>query len=113
MAAALIWTKSRDNLLIELRAEGRSWDSIAAMLGLGRWAAIQRGRLVGACKPESPPAQRDTGPTGRDALPAGHPITWGAITAGTLLADMAYPIPPLVERRDAAAADAPVVEWAA
>ena len=29
----------------------------------------------------------------RPALPAGHPLTWGAITAGTLLDQAEYPFP--------------------
>lgn len=29
----------------------------------------------------------------RPPLPAGHPISWGAITAGTVLADSCYPYP--------------------
>ena len=34
------------------------------------------------------PGQND-----RPALPAGHPITWGAITDGTVLDCAAYPFP--------------------
>ncbi len=37
------------------------------------------------------PGQND-----RPALPAGHPITWGAITAGTVLDDAIYPFPVFV-----------------
>ena len=49
------------------------------------WAAIQRGRLVGAFKPEPPPRDDDpeAAAAGREALPAGHPASWGAITAGS------------------------------
>ena len=97
MPAPLIWTESRDNLLCGLRAEGRSWDAIATMLGISRWAAIERGRLVGAHKPQPPAGPR--GPaaeSGREPLPPGHPASWGAITAGTLLDGAAYPYPPIV-----------------
>lgn len=123
MPALLIWTETRDNLLIALRAEGRSWNSIAALLGLSRWAAIQRGQVVGAQKPESIPAMRGTRITGREPLPAGHPVSWAVLTAGTLLAGQEYPYPPLMpcEERDVMAAppvevaqvDAPLLEWAA
>jgi hypothetical protein len=34
------------------------------------------------------PGQND-----RPALPAGHPVTWGAITEGTVLERSAYPFP--------------------
>ena len=106
MPAPLVWTESRDAILIELRAEGRSWDSISALFGISRWAAIQRGRLVGACKPELPALRRDSTDSGREPLPAGHPVSWGAITIGTLLAGLPYPAvaapaaQPAVHRQD-------------
>lgn len=34
------------------------------------------------------PGQND-----RPALPAGHPVTWGAITSGTVLDRATYPFP--------------------
>ena len=34
------------------------------------------------------PGQND-----RPALPAGHPVTWGAITSGTVLDSSVYPFP--------------------
>jgi hypothetical protein len=34
------------------------------------------------------PGQND-----RPALPAGHPVTWGAITEGTVLDSATYPFP--------------------
>ena len=112
MAAPLVWTESRDHVLRALRAEGRSWDVIAAMLGISRWAAIDRGRLVGARKPE-PALPRLTeaqlAEGGREALAPGHPVSWGAITAGTLLDGMAYPFAALAEPAPAEH----VVEWAA
>ena len=112
MAAPLVWTELRDHVLRALRAEGRSWDVIAAMLGISRWAAIDRGRLVGARKPE-PTLPRLTAAqaaeAGREALPPGHPVSWGAITAGTLLDGAANPFAALAEP----APDAPVVERAA
>lgn len=37
------------------------------------------------------PGQHD-----RPALPAGHPITWGAITEGTVLDSAVYPFPVFV-----------------
>lgn len=37
------------------------------------------------------PGQND-----RPALPAGHPISWGAITEGTVLDDEKYPFPVFV-----------------
>ena len=37
------------------------------------------------------PGQND-----RPALPAGHPVTWGAITSGTVLDRAEYPFPVFV-----------------
>ena len=37
------------------------------------------------------PGQND-----RPALPAGHPVTWGAITEGTVLESAIYPFPVFV-----------------
>jgi len=37
------------------------------------------------------PGQND-----RPALPAGHPVTWGAITSGTVLDRATYPFPVFV-----------------
>jgi hypothetical protein len=31
----------------------------------------------------------------RQPLPAGHPVSWGAITKGTVLEGTAYPAPPM------------------
>lgn len=36
------------------------------------------------------------GANDRPALPAGHPVTWGAITRGTVLDGAAYPYPVFV-----------------
>ena len=33
------------------------------------------------------------GQADRPALPAGHPVSWGAITEGTVLAESVYPFP--------------------
>lgn len=94
MPAPLIWTAPRDGLLRGLRAEGRSWDAIAGALGISRWAAIERGRAVGAQKPPAPPRPPPGMSLWREPLPAGHPVSWGAITAGTVLDGMDYPWPP-------------------
>ncbi len=96
MPASLIWTETRDTVLCELRAEGRSWDAIAAVLGISRWATIERGRLLGARRPPPPPKCRQNAVTGREPLPPGDPASWGALIAGTLLDGAAYPYPPML-----------------
>lgn len=93
MPIKLRWTDAADTHIRRLRAEGASWDAIAAAIGTSRWSAIERGRRIGARAPirVAPPPPDP----GREPLAAGHPITWGAITDGTLLEATLYPWPPL------------------
>ena len=93
MHVKLLWTDASDTRIRRMRAEGASWDTIAAQLLVSRWSAIERGRAIGARAPLRPPAP--AADPAREALPAGHPDSWGAITAGTLLDGSAYPWPPL------------------
>ena len=92
MPKKFIWTDAQDSQIRRLRAEGASWDTIAAILGLTRWAIIERGRRIGARPPprEFVPPPEDPS---RDPLPAGHPRSWGVLTAGTVLEDTPYPLP--------------------
>ena len=57
------WTEARDAQLRRFRAEGATWDVIAAALGVSRYTAIERGRRIGARKPppEHKPAPEDPG----------------------------------------------------
>lgn len=92
MPKKLVWTNAQDTQIRRLRAEGASWDTIAAILGHTRWAIIDRGRRIGARPPprEFVPPPEDPG---RDPLPAGHPRSWDVITAGTVLQGTPYPLP--------------------
>ncbi|MBW4090062.1 MAG: AsnC family protein [Proteobacteria bacterium] len=95
MPKKLPWTDAQDTRLRRLRAEGAHWDAIAALFGVTRWAAIERGRRIGAFpRPAGfvPPPEDPE----RDPLPPGHPHSWGAITAGTVLEDVPYPLPVFV-----------------
>ena len=67
-------------------------DRFAEALRLSRSTIIERGRRIGARAPppEFIPPPEDPQ---RDPLPAGHPRTWGAMNAGTVLADTPYPLP--------------------
>ena len=92
MPAKFHWTDAQDTRIRRLRAEGASWDSIAALLGLSRWSVIERGRRIGA----RPPVREAVTPPedpGRDPLPAGHPRSWDVLTAGTVLEGSPYPLP--------------------
>lgn len=92
MPAKLNWTDAQDGQLRRLRAEGATWDHIAIELGLTRWSVIERGRRIGARlpPPEHVPPPEDPE---RDALPAGDPRSWSAITGGTVLEGVPYPLP--------------------
>ena len=97
MPQKLHWTPPADAQLRRLRADGATWDSIAASLRLSRSAVIERGRRIGARRPSRirlSIAERELSDPAREPLPPGHPISWGAITAGMQLAGMRYPWPP-------------------
>jgi len=97
MPQKLQWNELTDIQLRRLRAEGATWDAIAAALRLSRSAVIEHGRRIGVRRPPRvvvEAAMHDLFDPGREPLPAGHPVSWGAITAGTLLAGSPYPWPP-------------------
>jgi hypothetical protein len=89
-----VWTDAQDTQIRRLRVEWASWDTIAATLGITRWTVIERGHRIGAeCPPREPlPPPEDPA---RDPLPAGHPRSWGVITAGTVLENVPYGLPAL------------------
>ncbi len=95
MSNQLVWTDQRDTILRTLREQGRSWDVIAAVFRISRWAAIERARKIGAHIPLPPRIPREPDAGNREPLPAGHPLAWQILTEGTLLAGTAYPYPPL------------------
>lgn len=92
MPTSFHWTDAQDMQIKRLRAEGATWESIATVLSLTRWAVIERGRRIGARQPprERPPMREDPA---RDPLPAGHPRSWDTLTAGTVLENTPYPLP--------------------
>jgi hypothetical protein len=95
MPNQLVWTDLRDAVLATLRQQGLSWDVVAAAMGISRWAAIERAKRIGAHLPLPPrPPRPPASERNREPLPAGHPIAWQVLTAGTLLAGTAYPVPP-------------------
>ena len=83
MSARIVWSGAQDATVRRMRTEGATWDAIAAALGVSRWCASERGRkigaLLGAAQLSDHVGQSDPN---RDALPAGHPTSWGAIAAG-------------------------------
>ncbi len=93
MPQKLIWSAPRDAELQRRRTEGETWDDIARAFGISRNAAIERGRRLGVRLPARPAAAAPARDPERPPLPPGHPASWGAITAATLLAGTPYPLP--------------------
>lgn len=95
------WTQAQDETIRRTRRDGATWDAIATALGTSRNAVIERGRRIGARRAPPPPAdpaadaQAALRDPAREPMPPGHPVAWGAITAGTSLDGHAYPWPPL------------------
>lgn len=92
MPRRIVWTPEKDATIIAMRAAGGTWDAIVAAIGHTRWTIIERGNLIGAALPAPVPKKPEID-LSRDPLAAGHPVSWGAIIAGTSLADSAYPHP--------------------
>jgi hypothetical protein len=102
LARAIVWTTQADARLSRLVSEGISIRGLARSFGIGRQAAHQRALKLGLIAPEgrqplsAPRAQQaanDAIDPGREALPAGHPTTWGLIVQSTCLEGIPYPAP--------------------
>jgi hypothetical protein len=89
MPKKLVWTDAQDTTIRRLRAEGATWDAIAALLRLTRWTVIERGRQIGA-RPPPPDFIPPPDDPNRDVMPAGHPISWDALVRGTSLEGLRY-----------------------
>ncbi len=92
----LFWTSDLDTAITTARKEGKTFDAIADLLKVSRTAVIARAKEIGIHDPkrqevlssESEDADPDeerpvSGMFDRpimEPLPAGHPITWGAIS---------------------------------
>lgn len=100
MRAKIEWTEQRDDLLTALRAEGATWDGIAARMRVSRWAVLERGKHLGIWRPAPAATVKPaTRAMDSDPLPPGHPVSWGAITAGTWLSGQPYPYAPPIAVR--------------
>lgn len=88
----LPWSEAMDTQLRRLWAEGTPWDEIARILGRDRHAVVIRVLTIGA-RPPPPDFTPSVDDPWREPLPAGHPRSWGALVAGTLLEGTEYPLP--------------------
>ncbi len=91
MSRKISWTEAQDSQIRRRRAEGASWEAIAADLSLTLWAVTERGRRIGAGRPQADFVPAPDDPQ-RDPLPAGHPTSWDAINLGTVLEGEPYPL---------------------
>jgi hypothetical protein len=85
MAQSIVWTPLADLTVLRMRGEGTAWPIIARQLQVGRSAVIERARSLGIPSKTRMPSAEPTPPVpriDRPPLPAGHPLTWGAITDG-------------------------------
>jgi hypothetical protein len=91
MSRRIAWTDAQDSRIRRRRGEGAPWEAIAIELALTVTAVTDRGRRIGAGRSPADfvPAPED--PL-REPLPAGHPTSWNAINAGTVLEGEPYPL---------------------
>ena len=93
MRAATVWTVALDERLTGLRESGMTWDAVAEAMGLGRNTVLERARKIGARLRRPAVATVPLEARDRPARQAGHPLTWGLLTAGTVLDGERYPLP--------------------
>jgi hypothetical protein len=91
MRAGIMWTETQDATLRRMRLDGISYDIIGTHLGLHRETVRARAKEIGAVRPPPPPSQKID--PDRPPLRPGDPISWGAITKGTVLEGEPYPMP--------------------
>lgn len=95
MSTAISWSQHADAQLLHLRAAGLPWHAVASRLQVGRNSVIERARRLGLppITRIQPPPRPVADRVDRPALPAGHPLSWQAITNNSPLEGEAYPFP--------------------
>ena len=91
MPKKLVWTEAQDTQIRRLRRKVRP-----GTRSLPPWLQPLDGhRARSPHRRPTPPREFVPPPEdpARDPLPAGHPRSWGVITAGTVLEDTPYPLP--------------------
>jgi len=92
------WVRADDDRLLTLRASGLEWSDVAVAMHITRNAAVARHARVLRRRGLARTGTFRVGPAvpvgqqRKEPLPAGHPESWGAITAGTLLEGSPYPV---------------------
>ena len=98
MPVKRIWTAEEDATIRQMRTAGATRAAIAEVLGVLSYTIQTRMRQLGvtirvAAVEVEETEEKISRPNGAewDALPAGHPISWGAVTRGTWLEGTSYP----------------------
>jgi len=98
MPVRVSWTARADARLVKMHLDGLSLRAIASAFHLSRSAITSHARQIGLTLPSRPIAKRVVPLTqcsglddkNREPLPAGHPISWDRITAGTCMQGEVY-----------------------
>ncbi len=79
---SIAWTIEIDARIVALRACAASWRAVAAEIGISESSTRTRGKLIGcnSARYRPPPPSGRAAEPPESALPAGHPLTWGAIS---------------------------------
>jgi hypothetical protein len=88
MPAKRLWTVAEDAMIM---AGDRSYTTLANLFGVSRWTVRERARVLGCPRGDVEPAPPSLDDADRPPYPAGHPVTWGLITAGTCLEGVEWP----------------------
>lgn len=86
------WTDGQDTQIRRERCEGADWPAIARNLCLALRLVEHRGHVLGLPSALDSRRRPPEDPE-REPLPAGHPVSWDAINAGTVLQGEPYPLP--------------------
>jgi hypothetical protein len=99
MPAPRVWTEAERQQIIASRDRGEVWDDIAPRFGVHRATLIDAAKKLGVWTPDKRTYEVTASPrpfADRDRnwwpLPPGHEVTWGAITRGTCLEGVEYPM---------------------
>ena len=96
MPIPLVWSMGQLGQMQFMRAAGHKWSDISIAVGFSVSTCRQKARSIGCFEIPRPIAVEKLPEINHaDAwiCPPGHPVSWGAITAGTILAGEPYPLP--------------------
>jgi hypothetical protein len=96
MPIARVFTAAQDDTIREMLAAGKGAHLIGLVLGISKSTITDHANkacLRPLVDPEKAAPAPPAAPQSREPLPAGHPVTWGLLTAGGLLEGVRYPHP--------------------